>query len=114
MEAYRRKIKSLVKEFQSVLGLHQYRMTRLYIGIPHKIRRELDMTYRGSAGYYACMHMTGPYTFVLSVARSIPEKKLRNIIAHEMAHVLLNRLVGQLDDIEVACNRVASAVERVA
>ena len=120
--AYRRKIRTLVRKYLKRLGLSHWRMTRLYIGIPSHIKRELVANYpEADNGFYACIYPSGKHTFVMAVGRDIPERKLENVIAHEMSHILLHHLWeattnGRHRDaqnqLEIACNRIADALTR--
>jgi hypothetical protein len=120
--SYRNLIRKLSIQYLKVLGLHHWKMTRLYIGIPSHIKRELVANYpEANNGFYACIYPTSKRTFVMAVGRDVPENKLDNVIAHEMSHLLLHSLWestthGRLRDaqnqLEIACNRIADAVTR--
>ena len=94
-------------------------MTRLYIGIPKHIKRELVTHYpEANNGFYACVYPTSPSTFVMAISRDIPDGKLENVVAHELSHILLHNLweaatngrdrVAQ-DQLEIACNRIRNS-----
>jgi hypothetical protein len=110
------------RKYLKRLGLSHWRMTRLYLGIPPHIKRELVANYpEANNGFYACIYPTSRNTFVMAVGRDIPDRKLENVIAHEMSHLLLHALwesttSGRLreaqNQLEIACNRIADAVTR--
>jgi hypothetical protein len=110
------------RKYLKRLGLSHWRMTRLYLGIPPHIKRELVANYpEANNGFYACIYPTSRNTFVMAVGRDIPDRKLENVIAHEMSHLLLHalwesttggRLREAQNQLEIACNRIADAVTR--
>lgn len=117
----RKKIRGITRKCLDRLGLHRWRMTRLYLGIPRNVRRELTDHYPNAAdGFYACVYPTGRRTFVMAIS-DVPDDKLENVVAHEMAHILLHDLCHSIsnrgraearDQLEVVCNRIANAVTR--
>ncbi len=117
--SYKSKIKRAVKKYLKQFGLHQWKMTRLYVDIPKSIKKELHQTYTDAAsGFYACTYVTGVNTFVLAVSLDIPEDKTENVVAHEISHILLSKMWNQLtegkrydakNELEVVCNRIAKA-----
>lgn len=119
---YRKAIRGLTRHYLKKFGLHRWRMTRLYIGIPGHIKKELVANYPGAhSGFYACVYPTGHHRFVMAVSRDIPNEKLENVIAHEVSHILLHnlwetttsgRMAAARDQLEVACNRIADAFTR--
>lgn len=96
-------------------------MTRLYLGIPRNVKRELIGHYPNAAdGFYACVYPTGRHTFVMAI-NDVPDDKLENVVAHEVAHILLHDLCHSIsnqgraearDRLEVVCNRIANAMTR--
>ncbi|MCG3136992.1 MAG: hypothetical protein HJJLKODD_00833 [Phycisphaerae bacterium] len=123
MNRYRRKVRALAQKFLDQLGLHHWRLTRLYIGIPRQIKRELAAYYpEAQNGFFACVYPTSSNTFVMAVSREIPENQLESVIAHEISHILLHHLCEAAENgrqaaaknhLEVVCDRIASALTRV-
>lgn len=121
-DQYRIQVRRLTQEYLRRFGLQRWRMTRLYIGIPSHIKKELVANYPGANnGFYACVYPTGQHKFVMAVSRDIPGEKLENVIAHEVSHILLHnlweatttgRMAAARDQLEVACNRIADALTR--
>ncbi len=119
---YRRHIKKLIRKYLRIFGLRHWRLTRLYVGIPANIKKELFAHYPDAdKGFYACIYPTSNQTFVMAVGRDIPENRMDNVIAHEISHILLhnlwealenNRSAEARDQLEVACNRIADALTK--
>ena len=117
---YRRKVRNLAEKYLRLFGLNHWRLTRLYVGIPKHIKKELAAHYPEAAnGFYACVYPTGRNKFVMAVSRNIPTHKLEGVIAHEISHILLHnfyeatrdcRHAAAKDQLEVICDRIASAV----
>lgn len=119
---YRKRVRVLAGDFLRLFGLHHWRLTRLYVGFPKHVKKDLVAHYpEAQNGFYACVYPTGRNTFVMAVSRDIPEDRLENVIAHEISHILLNNLHeattnGQhalaKNQLEVVCDRIANAVTR--
>lgn len=119
---YGKKVRKLAQKYMSLLGLRHWRLTRLYVGIPKHIKKELAAHYPEAAnGFYACVYPTGRNKFVMAVSRNIPTDKLEGVIAHEISHILLHHLYEATrdgkhslakDQLEVVCDRIADAVTR--
>lgn len=119
---YRRQVRTLAEKYLHLFGLNHWRLTRLYIGIPKHIKKELAAHYpEAENGFYACVYPTGRNKFVMAVSRNIPTHKLEGVIAHEISHILLHhfyeatrdgRHAAAKDQLEVICDRIASAVTR--
>ena len=120
--SYHKKVRRTAERYLRLLGLRHWRLTRVHIGIPRHIKRELAAHYPdANNGFYACVYPTGKNKFVMAVSRDIPESKLEGVIAHEVAHILLHNLYeastngrdGQAkDQLEIVCDRIASAITR--
>ena len=119
---YGKKVRNLAQKYMNLLGLRHWRLTRLYVGIPKHIKKELADHYPEAAnGFYACVYPTGRNKFVMAVSRNIPSDKLEGVIAHEISHILLHHLYEATrdgkhslakDQLEVVCDRIAHAVSR--
>ncbi len=119
---YRKEIRALAAHYLRLLGLSHWRLTRLYVGIPKHIKKELAAHYPDAAnGFCACVYPTGPSKFVMAISKDIPSRKLKGVIAHEISHILLHRFYEATRDgraaaaknqLELACDRIASAVIR--
>ena len=119
---YRKKVRILAENYLRLLGLSHWRLTRLYVGIPKHIKKELAAHYPDAAnGFYACVYPTGRNKFVMAVSKDVPEHKLDSVVAHEISHILLHHLYEATRDgrhaaaknqLELACDRIASAVIR--
>lgn len=119
---YGKQVRKLAQKYLSLLGLCHWRLTRLYVGIPKHIKKELAAHYPEAAnGFYACVYPTGRNKFVMAVSRTIPADKLEGVIAHEISHILLHHLYEATrdgkhslakDHLEVVCDRIADAVTR--
>jgi len=117
---YREKVRALAKKYIKLFGLNHWRLTRLYIGIPKHIKRELAAHYpEAENGFYACVYPTSRNTFVLAVADDIPEHKLESVIGHEITHILLHHLYEATkngrdyvakNQLETVCDRIANAM----
>ncbi len=119
---YRKEIRALAAHYLRLLGLSHWRLTRLYVGIPKRIKSELAVHYPDATnGFCACVYPTGPSKFVMAVSKDIPARKLPEVIAHEISHILLHCLYEATRDgrhaaaknqLELACDRIARALTR--
>ena len=117
---YRNKIRGMVEKYLKLFGLRHWRLTRLYVGIPKHIKKDLAAHYPEAAnGFYACVYPTGRNKFVMAISRDIPSQKLDSVVAHEISHILLHNLYEATtsgrdavakNQLEVVCDRIATAV----
>lgn len=117
---YRRKVRTLAENYLRLLGLNHWRLTRLYIGIPSRIKKELSEHYPNTPnGFYACAYPTGRSKFVMAISKDVPANKLDGVVAHEIAHILLHclyeamrdgRQAAARDELELVCDRIAAAI----
>ncbi len=117
---YRRKVRTIAEKYMDLFGLFHWRLTKVHIGIPKHIKRELAAHYpEARNGFYACVYPTSRNTFVMAIARDIADAKLESIIAHEVSHILLHNLFEATKDgrkydaknqLETVCDRIARAV----
>ncbi len=118
--AYRKKVRILAENYLRLLGLSHWRLTRLYVGIPEHIKKELAAHYPDAEnGFYACAYPTGSNKFVIAISKDIPSRKLNAVVAHEIAHILLHNFYEALRDgrdiiaknqLELVCDRIAIAI----
>jgi len=119
---YRKKVRRLAEKYMKQLGLRHWRLTRVYVGIPNHIKRELAAHYpEANTGFYGCVYPTGRNTFVMAIAGDLPDAKLENVVAHEVSHILLHnfyeatrdgRRCDSKNQLEIVCDRIASALTR--
>ncbi len=120
MKMTSRQIRTIAEKYLYRLGLYHWRLTRVHIGIPKQYRQELRANYpHADNGFYACVFPTSGSTFILAVSQTIPQREIENVIAHEISHILLQKMWDLLatdkthqakHQLEVVCNRIAAAI----